>query len=115
MKMGGEKMTKDQIYDFFARFDGPDGCITRSICLLMSLTPEGKKGEGPFSWQCPGDQSKHLSRSILKKMGIPEKEQDYFLSFLGTYEGSCECEILSNLLAETDGVKSFAADYLGRQ
>jgi hypothetical protein len=87
---GGEKMTKEQIYDFFARFDGPDGCSTRSICLLMSLSPQMKKGEGVLTWQCPGDQSKTLSRSILRSMGIPEKEQAYFLSFLETYEGSCE-------------------------
>jgi hypothetical protein len=107
-------MTKDQILDFFARFDGPEGCSTRSICLLKSLSPEMRNVEGSFSWQCPGDRSKHLSRAILRNMGIPAKEQDYFLSFLETYEGSCECEILSNLLAEKDGVKGFASDYLGK-
>jgi len=107
-------MTKEQIFDFFARFDGPEGCGTRSICLVKSLSPEMKSVAGSFSWQCPGDRSKHLSRAILKGMGISDKEQDYFLSFLDAYEGDCECEILSNLLAEKDGVNSFAADYLGK-
>ena len=107
-------MTRDQIYDFFARFDGPDGCSTRGICLLMSLSRPSHNGDGPLSWQCPGDRSKTLSRAILKSMGIPEKEQAYFLSFLETYQGDCECEILYNLVSEKDGIKDFAVDYLGR-
>ena len=30
-------MTREQIYEFFSRFDGPEGCSTRSICLLSAV------------------------------------------------------------------------------
>jgi hypothetical protein len=46
-------------------------------------------------------------------MEIKVKEQIRFLSLLDMYEGSCECEILCNILEEEEGVKKFADDYLG--
>jgi hypothetical protein len=107
-------MTREQIYEFFSRFDGPEGCSTRTICLLTAIRLNiMKNGGGPFSWTCPGDRSKILSREILNRMGIPKQDQKRFLAVLDLYEGTCECETLSNILEEEDGVKNFADDFLG--
>ena len=106
-------MTREQIYEFFSRFDGPEGCSTRSICMLSAIHLKIRDANGSLTWECPGDRSKTLSRQILDKMGIKVKEQIRFLSLLDMYEGSCECEILCNILEEEGGVKNFADDYLG--
>jgi hypothetical protein len=106
-------MTREQIYEFFLRFDGPEGCSTRSICLLSAVHLKIRDPNGSLTWECPGDRSKTLSRQILDKMEIKVKEQIRFLSLLDMYEGSCECEILCNILEEEEGVKKFADDYLG--
>ena len=106
-------MTREQIYEFFSRFDGPEGCSTRSVCLLTAVSLKIRETNGALSWECPGDRSKTLSRQILDKMGIKVKEQIRFLSLLDTYEGSCECEILSFILEEEGGIRNFADDYLG--
>jgi hypothetical protein len=105
-------MTREQIYEFFSRFDGPEGCSTRSICLLTAIRLNIKDANGSFSWTCPGDRSKTLSREILSRMGIMGQDQKRFLAFLDMYEGGCECETLSNILEGEEGVKSFAEDFL---
>jgi hypothetical protein len=106
-------MTREQILEFFSRVDGPEGYSTRSICLLTAIRLKIREANGALSWECPGDRSKTLSRQILDKMGIKVKEQIRFLSLLDMYEGSCECEILSSILEEEEGIKNFADDYLG--
>jgi hypothetical protein len=106
-------MTREQIYEFFSRFDGPEGCSTRSICMLSSVHLRVRDANGSMTWECPGDRSKTLSRQILTSMGIKVKEQIRFLTLLDMYEGDCECEILCNILEEKEGVKNFADDYLG--
>ncbi len=108
-------MTREQIYEFFSRFDGPEGCSTRSICLLSAVHLRIRDANGSLTWECPGDRSKTLSRNILDKMRIKVKEQIRFLSLLDMYEGSCECEILCGILEEEEGVKKFADDYLGEK
>lgn len=106
-------MTREQIYEFFSRVDGPEGYGTRSICLVTAISLKIREANGSLSWECPGDSSKTISRQILDKMGIKVKEKIRFLSLLDTYEGGCECEILSSILEEKEGIKNFADDYLG--
>ena len=106
-------MTREQIYEFFSRFDGPEGCSTRSICMLSAVHLKIRDADGALAWECPGDRSKTLSRQILNAMGIKVKEQIRFLTLLDLYEGDCECEILCNILEEAGGVKKFADDFLG--
>ena len=108
-------MTREQIYEFFSRFDGPEGCSTRSICLLTAIRLNIKDANGSFSWACPGDRSKTLSREILNRMGINGQDQKRFLAFLDMYEGGCECETLSNILEDEDGVKDFADEFLANR
>jgi len=105
-------MTRDQIYEFFSRFDGPEGCSLRSICLLAAIRLNNQGANGSFSWACPGDRSQTLSRQILNRMGIIAQDQKRFLAILEMYEGSCECEVLSNILEDGEGVKDFADDFL---
>jgi len=81
--------------------------------MLSAIHLKIRDANGSLTWECPGDRSKTLSRQILDKMGIKVKEQIRFLSLLDMYEGSCECEILCNILEEEGGVKNFADDYLG--
>ena len=106
-------MTREQIYEFFSRVDGPEGHGTRSICLVTAISLKIREANGSLSWECPGDRAKTISRQILDKMGIKVKEKIRFLSLLDTYDGSCECEILSSILEEKEGIKNFADDYLG--
>jgi len=106
-------MTREQIYEFFSRFDGPEGCGTRSTCMLSAIRLKIREANGSLTWECPGDRSKTLSRQILTKMGIKLKEQIRFLTLLDLYEGSCECEILAGILEEEGGVGKFADDYMG--
>jgi len=106
-------MTRQQIYEFFSRFDGPEGCSTRSICMLSAIHLKIRDTNGSLTWECPGDRSWTLSRQILDKMGVRGNEQIRFLSLLDLYEGSCECEILCNILEEEGGVKNFTDDFLG--
>jgi hypothetical protein len=106
-------MTREQIYEFFSRFDGPEGCSTRSICMVSAVHLKVRDADGSMEWECPGDRSKTLSRQILDQMKIKTKEQIRFLSLLDLYEGKCECEIICNILEEEGGVKNFADDFLG--
>jgi hypothetical protein len=105
-------MTRGQIYEFFSRFDGPEGCSTRSICLLTAIRLNVKDAHGSFSWECPGDRSKTLSRQILTHMGVLGQDQKRFLALIDLYEGRCECESLSSILEEEDGVRDFADEFL---
>lgn len=75
-------MTKKQIKEFIKRLGGKEGCNFRG------------KGKN-MKWNCDA-KTHNLSRKILTKMKISQKEQDEFLKKCEKYGGYCDCEILFN-------------------
>lgn len=84
-------MTKTEIREFFERLEGPEGCNFQGKQDAQgNLLPE------TVTWECAGGNDKTLSRAILMKMGIPEKEITAFLVKCHEAGGHCDCEIIFN-------------------